>query len=100
MYYLFGNTFKPFNETILLKRHFQTKHENYKDKPLDFFKRKETALKSSKGSINSFTSLNSKSVEASYKVSLKIVLEGKPHTIGETLILPATKDIVVTWLLM
>lgn len=36
----------------LLKRHFQTNHENYKDKPMDFFKRKETALKSSKGSIN------------------------------------------------
>lgn len=82
----------------LLKRHFQTKHESYKDKPLDFFKRKESSLKGSKKNISSFTSFNLKVVEASYKVSLRIAQEGKPHTIGETLILPATKDIVSTML--
>lgn len=82
----------------LLKRHFQTKHESYKDKPLEFFKRKESSLKGSKTNITSFTSLNLKAVEASYKVSLRIAQEGKPHTIGETLILPSAKDIVLTML--
>lgn len=82
----------------LLKRHFLTKHESYQNKPLDFFKRKEASLKGSTTSINSFTTLNLKAVEASYKVSLRIAQEGKPHTIGETLILPATKDIVSTML--
>jgi hypothetical protein len=34
-----------------------------------------------------------KAVEASYKVSLRIAKAGKPHTIGESLLLPAAKDV-------
>ena len=37
---------------------------------------------------------NTKAVEASYRVSQLIAKAGKPHTIGENLILPAAKQIV------
>lgn len=80
----------------LLLRHFNTKHINLINKPLEFFKRKESELKVNKGAITSFTGLNTRAVEASYKVSLRIAQELKPHTIGETLILPAAKDLVST----
>jgi hypothetical protein len=33
-----------------------------------------------------------KAVEASYKVSLRTAKAGKPHTTGESLLLPAAKD--------
>jgi hypothetical protein len=33
-----------------------------------------------------------KAVEASYKVSLRIAIAGKPQTIVESLLLPAAKD--------
>lgn len=78
----------------LLMRHFNTKHGNLKGKPLVYFKNKEIEVKGSKTTMSSFSSLNVRAVEASYKVSLRIAEEGKPHTIGETLILPAAKDIV------
>ena len=38
---------------------------------------------------------NEKATEASYKVSYRIAIAGKPHTIGETLIMPCVKDIVM-----
>lgn len=78
----------------LLMRHFNTKHANLKNKDIAYFKRKESELKSNKGSMKSFTGLNYRAVEASYKVSLRIAREGKAHTIGESLILPAAKEIV------
>jgi predicted CoA-binding protein len=40
----------------------------------------------------SFSGVNMKAVEASYKVTLRIAKAGKPHTIGESLLLPAAKD--------
>jgi hypothetical protein len=40
----------------------------------------------------SFSKLNTKAVEVSYKVSLRIDKGGKPHKIGESLLLPAAKD--------
>lgn len=48
----------------------------------------------SKTSLKSFTNINLQALEASYLVSLRIAQTGKPHTIGESLILPAAKDIV------
>ncbi|XP_050066008.1 zinc finger BED domain-containing protein 5-like [Aphis gossypii] len=47
------------------------------------------------GSANGSTE---KSVEASFLVSLRIAKCGKPHTIGEELILPAAKDMVTCML--
>ena len=47
--------------------------------------------------MNMFTS-SSKNLDdglkASYNISLLIVKAGKPHTIGEELILPAVKDVI------
>jgi hypothetical protein len=41
----------------------------------------------------SFSGVNMKAIEAmSYKVSLRIAKAGKPHTIGESLLLPAAKE--------
>lgn len=42
----------------------------------------------------SFTNFNENIVKASYLASLIIAKDGKPHTIGETLVLPAAKEIV------
>lgn len=82
----------------LLKRHFLNKHKSLENKPLDYFKRKESEIKSSNKVLKSFTTTNIKALEASYCVSLRIARTGKAHTIGETLILPAAKDIVTCML--
>jgi len=42
------------------------------------------------------TNIDSKFSRASYLASLMIVKDGNPHTIGETLVLPAAKDMVHT----
>ena len=51
-------------------------------------------MKQSRSKLKSFTAANSQALKASYLVSLRIAQTGKPHTIGESLILPAAKDIV------
>ena len=48
----------------------------------------------SKKTVSLFSALNQKVMDASYYVSLRIAKAGKPHTDGETLILPCVKDIV------
>jgi len=78
----------------LLKRHLYNKHKHLKDKPIDFFKRQRSELKNIKTPVQSFTTTNKQALEASYLVSLKIAQTDKPHTSGETLILPAVKDLV------
>ena len=78
----------------LLQRHFNTKHALLKDKSIEFFKRKEVELKQGRSTLKSFTAANSQALTASYLVSLRIAKTGKPHTIGESLILPTAKDIV------
>jgi len=80
----------------LLKRHFLTKHQELNDKPIEFFSRKLKELSSTQNSLNSFTATNKNALEASYLVSLRIAKTGKPHSIGETLILPAAKDIIAS----
>jgi hypothetical protein len=57
-------------------RHFETKHGDLKHKPLEYFKRKLSDLSASKGQIMSFSGVNMKAVEASYKVSLRIAKAG------------------------
>lgn len=41
-----------------------------------------------------FVNIDKKLVKASYLASYRIAKEGKPHTIGETLLLPVAKDMV------
>uniref|UniRef100_A0A0L8G9Z5 DUF4371 domain-containing protein n=1 Tax=Octopus bimaculoides TaxID=37653 RepID=A0A0L8G9Z5_OCTBM len=77
-----------------LHRHIETKHSELKDKPLDFFERMLTKLKIGQSVMQHYTKVNEKSLYVSYLISLRIAKTGKPHTIGETLVLPAMKDTV------
>nr|XP_033506785.1 zinc finger BED domain-containing protein 5-like [Epinephelus lanceolatus] len=75
-----------------LQRHIETKHHNLTTKPREFFDRKLNELRSQKKAIQTFGTVNTKATEASYRVALRIAKAGKPHNIGETLLLPAAKD--------
>eukprot|EP00102_Acyrthosiphon_pisum_P013648 XP_008183307.1 PREDICTED: zinc finger BED domain-containing protein 5-like [Acyrthosiphon pisum] len=77
-----------------LRRHIETKHFDLKDQPLSYFETKLKELKTSKTKIKQFTKVNEKAMHASYLISLRIAKAGKPHTIGENLVLPAIKDAV------
>ena len=74
--------------------HVETPHPELKHKPLDFFKKLLTHLKTGQRILCHYTNLNEKSLYASYLISLRIVKAGKPHTIGETLVFPAITDTV------
>jgi len=60
--------------------------------PREFFDRKLSELESQKKAIATLSTVNTKATEASYRVTLRIAKPGKPHNIGETLCLPAAKD--------
>ena len=78
-----------------LKGHFDTKHHNFSDKDVQYFKNKADGVK--KGRLDAggrYQQQNVAAVEASYLVALRIDKAKKPHTIAEDLLLPATKDIV------
>ncbi|XP_039627331.1 zinc finger BED domain-containing protein 5-like [Polypterus senegalus] len=77
-----------------LKCHIQTKHGAVQEKLREYFLRKLSELKGGKKIMKKATSINMKALEASYVVSNLIAKAGKPHTIGEELILPAAKQLV------
>lgn len=77
-----------------LTRHIETKHSHLKNKQVDFFQRKLLDMKSSKNIVSHFININENAVHASYLISLRIARAGKPHTIGEGLVLPSIKDAV------
>ncbi|XP_070604627.1 SCAN domain-containing protein 3-like [Erythrolamprus reginae] len=76
-----------------LVRHLQTKHPASKDKPLEFFERKKREHEGQKQLLKATTSTNVSALRASFLVANRIAKAKKPFTIGEELILPATKDI-------
>ncbi|VEN56237.1 unnamed protein product [Callosobruchus maculatus] len=77
-----------------LKRHFSTKHANLATKNKEYFKRTlEMQGKQAKGFQKAVT-ISDKAQTASYKVAELIALKQKPHTEGESLILPACCEIV------
>lgn len=78
----------------LLRRHLETKHPQYVDKPIDFFVRKKKELDSSKKTMKTVLATNSEYLRASFLVAYKIAKTGKPYNIAEELILPAAKDMV------
>jgi hypothetical protein len=80
----------------LLRRHLETKHQQYVDKPLEFFVRKKRELDSSKKAMTNTVTTNSEYllVRASFLVAYKIAKTGKSYNIAEELILPAAKDMV------
>ena len=77
-----------------LQRHLDTNHPTQKDKPIQFFEKKLASNKISQTNLVYFTTINGKATKASYLPSLRIAQVAKPHTIGETLVLPSIKDAV------
>lgn len=76
-----------------LRRHFDSKHSEYKDKPLSFFERKLNSLVLTKNNMQTtFKTNNENALMASLKVSYRIASQGKAHTIGENLIKPCAVD--------
>ena len=82
---------KPFR----LKRHFEKERPIYNDRDISFFERQSQSATNSRLDTTEQTAITIRAaVEASYIVSLRIAKSKKPHTIGEELVLPCTKDIV------
>ncbi len=77
-----------------LKRHLETKHAGIKNKPAEYFKRKLDGLHQQQATISVHSTVSKQCLEASYVVAKRIGKLGKPHTIAETLILPAAQDIL------
>ncbi|XP_039750840.1 SCAN domain-containing protein 3-like [Pararge aegeria] len=78
-----------------LKEHFEKVHKEFVGKDLQFFKRKESVLKSSRmDSTGNMQKANESCLEASFQISYRIAMNKKPHTIGEDLIKPCLCDAV------
>ena len=71
----------------------ETKHPAWKDKHLEFLKRKKCEHKEQKQLSKATTSSNVSALRPSFLVANSIDTPKKPFTIGEELILPAAKDI-------
>lgn len=78
-----------------LLRHLETKHNNYKEKPLDFFIRKREELKKDKTNLAKFVTTDKKILKCSFLVALHIAKSKKANTIGEVLLKPCMKDICI-----
>ncbi|GFU69001.1 protein FAM200B [Trichonephila clavipes] len=72
-----------------LKRHLETKHKERQNIHADFFQRRAENLKNQSANLKKFTTIPHKALRASLEVSYLIGKTMKPHTIGESLILPA-----------
>ncbi|XP_072378803.1 zinc finger MYM-type protein 6-like [Diabrotica undecimpunctata] len=84
-----------------LMDHLKRIHPEKSDRPVQYFaelKAKYERRVTVGSLIAKATKKNDKGLLASYKVSFLIAKSGKPHTIGEELILPAVKEIVDTML--
>jgi hypothetical protein len=81
-----------------LKRHLETKHSEMKNKPQEYIRRKLDDVRIQQKSFVNTTTVSSKALLASYQVAYRIAQNKKPHTIGESLILPAAIDMVQTML--
>ena len=75
-----------------LLRNLETKHSNLKQEPHGFLKKMLANLKTEQKVLQHHSCVNEKSLNTSYLISLRIAERGKPHTIGETLVLLAMKD--------
>ena len=84
-----------------LRAHLTNVHSNYADKDLAYFQDLQEQLKS-KSIINMFQSSSTvkqsstDGLRASYNLSYLIAKSGKPHSIGEKLILPAVTEVLKT----
>nr|XP_020653392.1 SCAN domain-containing protein 3-like [Pogona vitticeps]XP_020653393.1 SCAN domain-containing protein 3-like [Pogona vitticeps] len=79
-----------------LKDHLVKIHSDKADKPVSFFQSLKAKFegRSTVKKLSGKSSLNAdKGLICSYELSLLIAKHGKPHSIGETLILPVVKEI-------
>ena len=74
---------------VKLKRHLETRHPEEATKQMTFFLRKEAALQGQKTAVHEQATLPAKALAASYEVAHLVAKAQKPHTIAESLILPA-----------
>ncbi len=74
---------------VKMKRHLETRHPDHAQKPIQFFQRKETALLGQKSVIYGQATVPTKALAASYEVAHLVAKAQKPHTIAESLLLPA-----------
>ena len=74
-----------------LKRHLETKHPFHVERNLAFFKRARDLNQRQQDRLLDCVKVSDKAMEASYMLAELIAKQKKPHTIAETLILPALK---------
>lgn len=82
-----------------LKNHLETAHKDKKDKPLDFFKKLRDEFHGRMTVTHMFTQRvanRDRGMLASYEIANMIAKAGKPHTIGESLIMPAVAVVIST----
>ncbi|GFV75982.1 protein FAM200B [Trichonephila clavipes] len=72
-----------------LKKHLETKHKELQNKHADFFQRRAENQKIQSANLKKFTTTPQKALRVSLEVSYLIGKTMKPHTIGESFILPA-----------
>ena len=81
-----------------MKNHIFTKHPSKADKDLEYFKSLEQKRK--KSTIVSLASNSQQEAGngllASYNIALLIAKAGKPHSIGETLLVPVVQEVLKT----
>jgi hypothetical protein len=79
-----------------LKRNSKTNHGSLINKKRDYFVRQREQLEKQSTSFIKQTSVPTKALLASYKVTFRVAQSKKPHTIAEELILLSTTDMVST----
>ena len=82
-----------------LKEHFSIKHPDHSKKDIAFFENLQAKIIKRNTLSDMFKKGNTKSKDgmlASYNISKLIAKGGKPHSIGETLILPAISEVIST----
>ncbi|XP_026471713.1 SCAN domain-containing protein 3-like [Ctenocephalides felis] len=82
-----------------LEDHLNRMHPDKKDKNVDYFRNLEK-MYIAQPSVSKLFSVAAKQdddgLRASYNISRLIAQTGKPHTIGESIILPAVKEVITT----
>ncbi|KAK4872134.1 hypothetical protein RN001_016258 [Aquatica leii] len=82
-----------------LQNHLRRRHPDKTDKDLKYFQTLKDKLQKRPTLDRMFASTsqrNDDGLRASYNISLLIAKSGKPHTIGEKLILPAVEEVLKT----
>jgi len=84
------------NESMVptrLKRHLHTKHGHLEVKPIEHFQRLLKTHSKQVSSLKKVVTVSDKAQEASFLVAELVAKEMKPHTIAESLILPALQAV-------